>query len=35
MIAAVGIVPLAMLERRLDFRRISMIEICDGSRRRR
>ena len=26
-IAAVGIVPLAMLERRLDFRRISMIEI--------
>ena len=28
MIAAVGIVPLAMLERRLDFRRISIIEIC-------
>ena len=28
MIAAVGIVPLAMLERRLDFRRISMIEIA-------
>jgi O-antigen/teichoic acid export membrane protein len=26
-IAAIGIVPLAMLERRLDFRRISMIEI--------
>ena len=31
-IAAVGIVPLAMLERQLDFRRISMIEIA-GSRR--
>ena len=27
-IAAVGIVPLAMLERRLDFRRISIIEIA-------
>ena len=27
-IAAIGIVPLAMLERRLDFRRISMIEIA-------
>ena len=27
-IAAVGIVPLAMLERQLDFRRISMIEIA-------
>jgi lipopolysaccharide exporter len=33
-IAAIGIVPLSMLERRLDFRRISMIEIAtvlDGS----
>jgi O-antigen/teichoic acid export membrane protein len=28
LIAAVGIVPLAMLERRLDFRRISIVEIC-------
>jgi lipopolysaccharide exporter len=28
LIAAVGIVPLAMLERRLDFQRISIIEIC-------
>ncbi len=27
-IAAIGIVPLAMLERRLDFRRISMIEVA-------
>ena len=31
LIAAVGIVPLAMLERRLDFRRISIIEICSGA----
>jgi PST family polysaccharide transporter/lipopolysaccharide exporter len=28
LIAAVGIVPLAMLERRLDFQRISIVEIC-------
>jgi O-antigen/teichoic acid export membrane protein len=28
MIAAIGIVPLAMLERRLDFRRISLIEVA-------